>query len=79
MFGVVAPLSEKKSARDVGRVSPRRFRLRLWAYGGFANTSKRSFHVPRYPCIPEAMAVANDDEWDDETYARQQAVASSFS
>ncbi|CAE7399309.1 U2AF35B [Symbiodinium natans] len=25
-----------------------------------------------YPCIPEAMAVANDDEWDDETYARQQ-------
>ena len=28
--------------------------------------------VLRYPCIPEAMAVANDDEWDDETYARQQ-------
>mmetsp|Transcript_68792 Transcript_68792/g.151545 ORF Transcript_68792/g.151545 Transcript_68792/m.151545 type:complete len:252 (+) Transcript_68792:65-820(+) len=25
-----------------------------------------------YPCIPEAMQVANDDEWDDETYARQQ-------
>ena len=31
----------------------------------------------RYPCIPEAMAVANDDEWDDETYARQQVPVSS--
>lgn len=25
-----------------------------------------------YPCIPEAMAVANDEDWDDETYARAQ-------
>ena len=45
---------------------------------GFADISERAFHVPRYPCIPEAMAVANDDEWDDETYARQQAMAAAF-
>ncbi|OLQ13327.1 Splicing factor U2af small subunit B [Symbiodinium microadriaticum] len=36
-------------------------------------TSGNTILIPHlYPCIPEAMAVANDDEWDDETYARQQ-------
>eukprot|EP00435_Cladocopium_sp_Y103_P037673 s2727_g10.t1 len=36
-------------------------------------TSGHTILIPHmYPCIPEAMQVANDDEWDDETYARQQ-------
>eukprot|EP00931_Biecheleriopsis_adriatica_P087997 TRINITY_DN62399_c0_g1_i1.p1 TRINITY_DN62399_c0_g1~~TRINITY_DN62399_c0_g1_i1.p1 ORF type:complete len:267 (+),score=67.12 TRINITY_DN62399_c0_g1_i1:51-851(+) len=35
--------------------------------------SSQTILIPHmYPCIPEAMAVSNDDDWDDETYARQQ-------
>eukprot|EP00437_Effrenium_voratum_P037982 CAMPEP_0181478554 /NCGR_PEP_ID=MMETSP1110-20121109/42808_1 /TAXON_ID=174948 /ORGANISM="Symbiodinium sp., Strain CCMP421" /LENGTH=248 /DNA_ID=CAMNT_0023603923 /DNA_START=62 /DNA_END=805 /DNA_ORIENTATION=+ len=42
-------------------------------------TSGNTILIPHmYPCIPEAMAVANDDEWDDETYARQQEHLESF-
>lgn len=39
-----------------------------------ARISNAKIADARYPCIPEAMAVANDDEWDDETYARQQEL-----
>eukprot|EP00933_Yihiella_yeosuensis_P074743 TRINITY_DN8377_c0_g5_i1.p1 TRINITY_DN8377_c0_g5~~TRINITY_DN8377_c0_g5_i1.p1 ORF type:complete len:256 (-),score=60.55 TRINITY_DN8377_c0_g5_i1:189-956(-) len=31
-----------------------------------------------YPCIPEAMSVAGDEDWDDETYARQQEHLENF-
>ena len=42
-------------------------------------TSGHTILIPHmYPCIPEAMAVANDDEWDDETYARQQEHLENF-
>ena len=47
-------------------------KLRLIVYPGAP--AQEPLDPPRYPCIPEAMAVANDDEWDDETYARQQVA-----
>ena len=43
-----------------------------WLFFRLVQGMSEWFIVLRYPCIPEAMQVANDDEWDDETYARQQ-------
>lgn len=42
-------------------------------------TSGQTILIPHmYPMIPDAMAVANDDEWDDETYARAQEHFENF-